>query len=165
MLQLVFLLAFAGMMLFAAFHDAVRFTIPNWLSAAVALVFPLAALAAGLGWFVFGMSLLAGFVALLLGMALFAGGWLGGGDAKLFAAAALWFGWPAAGGFLLHTVLVGGALVIALLVLRKGLPVVGLAGPWTRETALEEGAPVPYGIALAGGALWSMPSAPLFLSI
>lgn len=165
MLVQILIFAFAGLMLFAAWNDAMEFRIPNWIPAAVALLFPVAALAGGIGWGVFGFSLLAGFVALLLGMGLFAGGLLGGGDAKLFAAAALWFGWPAAATFMLYTVLVGGVLVLALVVLRRAAPLAGVPEGWTDNTALARGAPVPYGIALAGGALWSMPIAPLFLAI
>lgn len=165
MLVQFLIFAFAGLMLFAAFNDAVSFRIPNWIPAAVALLFPLAALAGGIGWSVFAFSFLAGFVALLLGMALFAAGWLGGGDAKLFAAAALWFGWPAAANFMLSTVLVGGLLVLALIILRRTVPLAGLPDGWTSKTALAPGAPVPYGIALAGGALWSLPNAPIFFAI
>lgn len=150
-------LAFAALVLFAAFRDAVSFTIPNWLSGIVVMLFPLAALAAGLGWSEVGYHLLGGLVALLLGFALFAPGWIGGGDAKLFAAAALWFGWSGLLAFLFHTVLAGGILVLALLALRHALPFVPAAAVRLDGSALSRGAPVPYGIAIAAGALWSLP--------
>jgi prepilin peptidase CpaA len=158
MLTQVTILAFVGLMLAAAYLDATRFTIPNWLSAAVALLFFPAALVLGMGWAVFGFHLLAGVLGLLIGMAIFAAGWAGGGDAKLFAAAALWFGWPGLTGFLMHTALVGGGLVVVLLIARRFLPHTGIPMRWIENTALAPGAAVPYGIALAGGAMWTLPA-------
>jgi len=50
MLMQITILVLAGLMIAAAFYDATSFTIPNWLSGLVILTFPVAALAAGLGW-------------------------------------------------------------------------------------------------------------------
>ena len=75
MLTEILLLAFAGLMVAAAFSDAVRFTIPNWLCGVIAAGFPLVAVAAGLGWADAGLHVLAGLVALVFGFALFAPGW------------------------------------------------------------------------------------------
>ncbi|MHA6287509.1 A24 family peptidase [Maricaulis sp. CAU 1757] len=159
------ILVFAGLVLFAAWCDAVSFTIPNWLSGAVALAFLPAALVAGLGWGEAGNHLLGGGVALLIGFALFAPGWIGGGDAKLFAAAALWMGWPDMYQFLMATVLAGGVLVLALIVLRRGLAWVPQVAGRLDGSALAKDAPVPYGIAIAAGALWSIPGSLVFASI
>ena len=156
------LLVFAGLMIAAALSDAVRYTIPNWLCGAIAILFPLAAVAAGLGWAQTGMHLLGGSLALLIGFALFAPGWIGGGDAKLFAAAALWFGWDGLFPLLFHTAIAGGGLVLALLILRQAAPFARLPAGWIRQTALEQGAPVPYGLAIAAGVLWSLPASALF---
>lgn len=152
------LLLFVALMLLAAMSDMIRFTIPNKLCIAIAALFPVAALLAGFGWTLFAFHMLAGVLALVLGMALFAPGWIGGGDAKLFAAAGFWFGIPGLTTFLMHTAVIGGLLVIVLLLARKFAPAVGLPTAWTTETALSDGAPVPYGVALAGGAMWSLPS-------
>ena len=46
---------------------------------------------------------------------MFALGWIGGGDAKLFAACMLWLGWPASAPFVIWTALAGGGLAVALL--------------------------------------------------
>jgi prepilin peptidase CpaA len=151
------ILIFIALMLAAAFLDATRFTIPNWLSAAVAIAFFPAALILGMDWAMFGFHLLGGVLALLIGMAIFAAGWAGGGDAKLFAAAGLWFGWSGLTSFLMHTALAGGALVLLLLIARRALPLAGIPARWTENTALAPGGAVPYGIALAGGAMWSLP--------
>ncbi|WP_339743361.1 prepilin peptidase [uncultured Maricaulis sp.] len=151
-------LALIGLVLFAGFCDATRFTIPNWPAIAIIALFPIAALLAGLGWAELGNHLLAGVLALVFAMALFAPGWIGGGDGKLFAAVALWFGWPGVIVLLAHTALVGGALVLLLLLLRFSLPALGVSPEKLAGTALATGAPVPYGIAIAGGVIWSLPA-------
>jgi prepilin peptidase CpaA len=164
MLVQLILFVFVVLMFFAALTDLTRYTIPNWLSASVALLFPVAAVVAGFGWGEWGNHLLAGLIGLLLGMALFAPGWIGGGDAKLFAAASLWFGWPGATGFLMHTALAGGVLVIALLGVRQILSMVLKSDSWHKDTVLAKDAPVPYGIAITAGAFWSLPSTSLMLA-
>ncbi|WP_421792853.1 A24 family peptidase [Hyphobacterium sp.] len=156
------LLVFVFFMVLAAAKDAMSFTIPNWLVGAMALTFPLAAGLLGLGWMEFGIHVGVGVVALLIGMALFAPGWIGGGDAKLIAAAALWFGFPDALIFLAKSALMGGVLAVALIMLRRAAPATGLPQRWLTGTLLAEGAPAPYGIALAAGAMWTLPSSQLF---
>src|SRR4051812_9274134 len=84
----------------SAFYDLTSFTIPNALPAAMLVLFVLLLLAMVLNghpvsWSEMWLHLLAGGCALAIGMALFAAGWVGGGDAKLFAAACLWLGWDA----------------------------------------------------------------------
>ncbi len=158
MLLQITILGLAGLMLAAALFDAGKFIIPNWLVGLVLLTFPIAALAAGLDWSEAGNHLLGGLMALVIGFALFAPGWIGGGDAKLFAAAALWFGWPEIIAFLIHTVLAGGVLVIALLVLRWLAPRIPVLAGRIEGTALAMKAPVPYGIAIAAGVFWSLPN-------
>ncbi|WP_420430939.1 A24 family peptidase [Hyphobacterium sp.] len=156
------LLVFAFLMVLAAAKDGMSFTIPNWLSGGLAVVFPLAAAMLGLGWTEFGLHMLTGLGALLIGMALFAPGWIGGGDAKLFAAAALWFGWPDAAMFLAKAALMGGVLAVTLLMIRRAAPASGLPRQWLEGKLLMQGGPAPYGIALAAGALWALPDSRIF---
>ena len=97
---------------------------------------------------------LAVFAALLaVGTALFAKGILGGGDVKVVAAASLWFSIAGAGQMLFATVLSGG--VLALLVLAARLVKWGEAAQ-RRLPFLARGAGVPYGIAIAAGAIIAM---------
>ncbi|MEE2525514.1 prepilin peptidase [Hyphobacterium sp. HN65] len=157
------LLVFAFLMVLAAAKDAMSYTIPNWLSGVLALAFPMAALFLGMSWMDFGLHALTGLIALMIGIALFAPGWIGGGDAKLFAAAALWFGWPDAAMFLAKAALMGGLLAVGLMMLRRAAPATGLPRSWLTGTLLAEGGPAPYGIALAAGALWTLPDSQIFL--
>jgi prepilin peptidase CpaA len=156
------LLVFLFFMTLAAVSDVMGYVIPNWISAALALAFPVAAAAVGLGWIATGMHLLMGVGALAFGMALWAPGLIGGGDAKLFAAGALWFGWPGAASFMLATVFAGGVFILLLLLLRRLAPVSPLPAGWIGKTPLAAGAPVPYGVALACGAMWALPANPFF---
>lgn len=88
-------------------------------------------------------------LALLVGMALFAGGVIGGGDAKFYAALAAWF--PLAEGFrlLLLVALAGLVLTVALWLF------VWRTAPAGRSSPAAGGQPrtVPYGVAIAAGAV------------
>ena len=153
---------FLFLMVIAAIKDVTGFTIPNWISGAIACLFPLAALALGLGWSAFAMHLAVGLAALLTGMALYAPGWIGGGDAKLFAAAALWFGWPDTAAFFLYSVLAGGVLALGLAGLRRLAPAMVFTAQWAKSPLFRIGGPAPYGAALAAGALMAAPKAAIF---
>ena len=158
----VFAAAFAGLVLAGAFRDLVSFTIPNWISLAIVALFPLAALSSGLSLPAAGAHLAVGAAVLVASMAMFAFRWIGGGDAKLFAAAALWMGWPAVVDFVLGTAITGGVLAMALLSLRSTLvrPTVLLGPAWLVKLS-EPGGAAPYGVAIAVGGLIALPQSPL----
>ena len=95
---LLCLLAFPVLVLIGAARDLTSYTIPNWISLALVAAFvPAFAAAWAAGAPVPGLvaSIGVGAVALMIGIAMFMLGWVGGGDAKLFAACALWLGWSA----------------------------------------------------------------------
>jgi prepilin peptidase CpaA len=156
-------LVFPALLVTAALRDLVSFTIPNWISGALLLAFPVAALITGLGWGEVAQHAAVGGVALVLGMGLFAMNWVGGGDAKLLSASALWLGLAAAPEYLLWTALAGGALSIILVLARKGSAVLPLSGApgWTQALLNPKG-DVPYGVALAVGGLLAFPHSTLF---
>ena len=146
----------------AAIRDATSYTIPNWLSLALALAFFPTAFAVGLSPIAVGQCAAVGFAALLVGVAMFAAGWVGGGDAKLLAAASTWLGLGAVAPFLAFTALAGGALACTLMVLR-GSPVIGaVRGPAWVSRLLQPKGDVPYGVAIAFGALAAFPSSLIF---
>jgi prepilin peptidase CpaA len=137
----------------AAGYDVATYTIPNWLSLAIAAVFPAMALIAGMPLTTFGIHLAIGVATLAFGIVLFAMRLFGGGDAKLLAATALWMGPQAVVGFLVGTAMVGGALAAAILFFRRiPLPAELAARPWAlRIHSKDKG--LPYGVAIAGGGL------------
>src|SRR5690606_26115242 len=101
-----------------------------------------------------------GLVVLAAAFACFAFGWIGGGDAKVAAAAALWFGFAHLLDYLLIASVLGGALTLFILMFRQWpLPYVLAGQSWLlrlhhRDTG------IPYGIALAAGALLVYPDTP-----
>ena len=157
--QTALVLIFPVLVIAAALRDATSYTIPNWLSVALVGAFPVVALALGLPLATIGLNLGIGAGALVLAMGMFALGWIGGGDAKLFAAAALWIGWPAGVTYLAVTGMAGGALAVGLLGLRSAYvrPFVPQSPAWFARLA-QPGENVPYGVAIAVGALAAFPA-------
>jgi prepilin peptidase CpaA len=97
---------------------------------------------------------LAAFAGLLaVGTPLFAAGKLGGGDVKLFAAAGLWFDLLGAAGLLLAVALSGGVLALLVLLART---LTWSEGARRRVVVLRPGGGIPYGVAIAAGALITM---------
>lgn len=158
LLQYAALMVFPGLMIVAALTDASSFTIPNRLSALLTLAFIPAALLMGRPAGEIGMDFIVALAALFAGMAMFALGWIGGGDAKLFAVAGLWLGWPAAVDFLAVTALAGGGLAVLLLNARSSYVRAHLNGaPGWLARLTTPGENVPYGVAIAVGALAAFP--------
>ena len=111
-------------MAFAASSDLLTMTISNRLSLVLAGGFFLLAVATGMSAPAIGMHLGAAALVLTVAFVFFTQGWIGGGDAKLAAATALWFGFDHLLDYLLYASLFGGALTLLLLQFRK-LPLPG----------------------------------------
>jgi prepilin peptidase CpaA len=161
----ILLLLFPALMAFAASSDLVSMTISNWVSLALAVGFALMAVVVGMPFNDVMMHLLAGFCVLGASFVFFARGWIGGGDAKLAAATALWFGFDQLLPYLLYASLLGGVLTLVILRFRV-LPLPGLLArqPWALRLH-DKTAGVPYGIALALAALLVYPSTPWMQSL
>jgi len=142
--------------------DVATLRIPNWISLALLALFPVLALAAGMSWSEVGIHASIGVGALMLGVALFAGGIIGGGDAKLFASLALYMGIQSIGPYLLAVGIAGGILAVVLSLLRS-MPVKAMLDrlSWGHEI-VRPGAGVPYGVAIATGGLVVLPATHLF---
>ena len=123
------ILLFPALMAFAASSDLFTMTISNKLSLALAAGFFLLVIITGMGLTAIGMHLAAAALVLVVAFGLFTQGWIGGGDAKLAAAATLWFGFGYLLDFLVYAALLGGVLTFALIQFRK-LP---LPGPLARQ--------------------------------
>ena len=160
---LVVLTVLPLMAVIAAVKDLTTMTIPNWITLVLIAAFVPAALIAGLGWADIGWHLLAGVVALLAGMGMFALRWLGGGDAKIMAALILWLGPAAVLPFLLWTAIAGGALALILLTARSRLPALAGIGPAWVGRLMEPKGDIPYGVAICLGALKAWPISGLFV--
>jgi len=148
-------------MAMAAYKDATTMKIPNWISLVLVAGFFLILPFIWQGFPVLGEHLLVGLVFFVAGFAFFAFGWLGGGDAKLMAATALWWQWSEVATYIVYTTLIGAALGLFLLLGRKFVPVSILTSPWTYQLFKEE-KNMPYGLALAGGAMLTLPNSAIF---
>jgi prepilin peptidase CpaA len=155
--DIIRLLLFPALMAFAASSDLLTMTISNRLSLALAASFFLLTLVIGLSLPAVGMHLAAAALVLAFAFGFFSQGWIGGGDAKLAAATALWFGFENLLDYLIYDSLFGGVLTLVLIQFRK-LP---LPGPLARQPWIlrlhESGGGIPYGIALAAAALTVYP--------
>jgi prepilin peptidase CpaA len=162
MAELLVVILLPLLLVASAGWDIASFTIPNFLTLTVAGAFLLFALVAGLSAPVIGWHLLAGLLGLVLGFTLFALGWIGGGDAKLFAAMALWLGFGDLMAYALIASIFGGALTLAILLLRQyPLPLLLARQDWLARLH-DARAGIPYGVALAAGAFFLLPSSEIF---
>jgi prepilin peptidase CpaA len=151
--QFVSFVIIPALILVAGFCDLTRYTIPNPLPVALTLAYLVLAMASGAGWPGFGLHVATGLAALAAGFVMFTLRWIGGGDAKLFAATALILGSPLVLDYTLLAAIFGGAMAVSLLVMRQFPLPVPLSGQgWlVRLHDAREG--IPYGVALALAAL------------
>lgn len=162
--QFLILVVFPALLLAAAGWDLASFTIPNFIPAALAALFVALAVASGLTPAMIGLHFLAGGIGLIAGFTLFALGYIGGGDAKLFAAVALLLGVHDAGAFALISALFGGGLTLGLIALRQVPLPQFLWQPWILRLH-DAGEGVPYGVALAAGAFVLLPYSEIFRAV
>ena len=113
------LLLFPALMAFAASSDLLTMTISNRLSLALAGGFFLLMIVTGMSLHAAGMHVAAAAIVLVVAFVFFSQGWIGGGDAKLAAATALWFGFDYLLDYLIYASLFGGALTLAIIQFRK----------------------------------------------
>jgi prepilin peptidase CpaA len=156
-LQVAVLTILPGAVALAAALDLFTMKIPNPISAVMVLAFLPLALLAGLGpWDILDHAG-AGLIGLLLGVVLFIPGWFGGGDAKLMAAIGLWVGLENLFPYVLYVALAGGFIASLFATVRSmPLPRVFLGEAWALRLHHPD-AGIPYGIALAAGALLVYP--------
>ena len=159
--ELIVFSVFPLAMIAAAVSDIFSMTISNRLTLALAAAFPLVALYCGIDAQQILMHISAGVAMLTLGFALFAFGWIGGGDAKFFAATAIWLGWSPLFEYALVASLIGGALTL-LIVVARGVPMPSFLKSQSWLVRLHDAKHgIPYGVALAGAGLIVYPGTEL----
>ncbi len=147
------LLLFPALMAFAASSDLLTMTISNRVSLILAGGFLVLAIAIGMPLTEIGMHVAAGFAVLVVAFVCFARGWIGGGDAKLAAATALWLGFDQLLNYFIFASLFGGVLTLLIMRFRlMPLPKFLADQEWAKRLHRMD-AGVPYGIALALAAL------------
>jgi prepilin peptidase CpaA len=147
----------------AALSDLFTMTIPNRVSLILMAAFVVIAPLSGMPLPAIGMNLLAGLIVFLACFALFALNVMGGGDAKLLSAAAVWFGFNQS--LLLFVAAVGvlgGLLTFFILLLRtKTNTILAIGLPLPNSLLLAK--KIPYGIAIAIGGFIAFPYSPMLV--
>ena len=175
MLIWLLLASLLALLAVASIIDLRERRIPNWLTAGVAVLYPIYVLISPtpVGWL---GALGAAAAVFMLGLVLFARQLIGGGDVKLIAALTLWAGLDQLALFALVTSLAGGALALGSLWYRRWRGVIDAhmaalgwsLAPAGRTRPATSGCPdateppaststvqasisLPYGIAIAAG--------------
>ncbi len=162
MIEALILVVFPFCMVFAAVSDTMSMTIANKVPLLLLGTFLVVAPFTGMGWAEVGMHLAAGGLLLLVTFALFAMGGMGGGDAKLIAATAVWMGLgiPLMQ-YLLVGAAIGGLLTLAILSFRSSALSHVVGQNIFLKNFTHHAGGVPYGIALGIGGLLTYPSSPM----
>lgn len=164
-LEFAVLTVFPGAIAFAAAMDFFTMTIPNRISLALLAAFLVLGPLVGLDGWQMASHLGAGILVLAAGILLFVPGFIGGGDAKMAAAVALWVGFENLLPFLVCAALAGGLLALLFATFRHlPLPHQVAAEAWAVRLHSPRGG-IPYGIALAAGALLVYPQTAWFASV
>jgi prepilin peptidase CpaA len=155
--EVIRLTLFPAVMAFAASSDLLTMTIANRVSLVLIGGFGVLALLSGLSGADVLSHVEAAAIVLAVAFSCFACGWIGGGDAKLAAATALWLGFSHLFDYLIYASILGGALTLLIVQFRNfPLPHVLIGKEWA-ERLHRQGGGVPYGIALAAAALLIYP--------
>lgn len=158
MYETLILSVFPLMVVMAGISDFFTLKIPNWLNGLIAVSVVPFVLFAGMPMEVFAWHVIAGLAAFAGGFILFSANIIGGGDAKMLAACAVWVGWDLLVEFAFVTAFAGGALVIAIKLWvffadhkdKKGME-------WA-SNFLSKKPQLPYGIAIAAGGVIVFPA-------
>lgn len=162
MLEALIFVVFPFCMVYAAISDMLSMTIANRVSLILVATFAVVAPLTGMDWSVYGMHFAAGFAMLAVTFTLFAIGGMGGGDAKLIAATALWMGFNIhLVEYLVTSTVLGGVLTLAILSYRGSVLAAYTGHNRFLRHLSDRSVGVPYGIALGVGGLVTYPQSPL----
>lgn len=149
----------AALGLAAAWHDYRGMIIPNAISVCILALFAVfyATVHFGgvAGFAPLAAHLFCGGAVFAITFVMFMTGMIGGGDAKLVSAYAFWFSPQGLAAFLCYTVLLGGLLAVAALLLKKRRVFrAPRPGSWIARVQGGESV-IPYGIPIALGAIFA----------
>lgn len=164
-MDILLLFFFPALMAFAAISDLLTMTISNRVSLLLVAGFIGMALLTGMPLATFGLHIGAGALVLVITFAMFAFGWIGGGDAKLAAATGMWCGFAVLLDYLLVASIFGGILTLFLLYWRTSwLPEFAMKISWIARLHHHQTG-IPYGIALAAAGLVVYPHTQIWMRV
>jgi len=159
------LIVFPLLMIFAALADLFTMTIPNRVSLLLIGVYFALVLYLRVPVETVALHASAGAGMLLITFGMYYFRWIGGGDAKLAAASALWLGWGLLPQYGVVASLAGGVVTLLILELRRhDLPQRIMSIEFVARLADKNGG-VPYGIALAVAGLIVYPQSQLWMKL
>jgi prepilin peptidase CpaA len=165
MIEAAVLVIFPLCMAMAATSDLMTMTIPNRLSILLIAAFVLIAPLAGFSVTQIGLHLGAGALVFAVCFLLFALRIMGGGDAKILTASAVWFGFnQSLVEYLVYVSVFGGLLSLIVILMRANTNLILAYGIRIPETMMHA-KKVPYGIAIGCAAFAAFPSSPLFQAV
>jgi prepilin peptidase CpaA len=148
----------------AALTDFLEMTIPNRIPVILLATFVAIAPFSGLGLMEIGWHVAAAAAVFSVCFGLFAFNVMGGGDAKLLSAAAIWFGFNnSLFDFLAYTGFLGGVLTIMVIAVRANWEVFATIGVRLPKTLMVANK-IPYAIAIGAAGLMAYPQSPLMIS-
>jgi prepilin peptidase CpaA len=157
-------LIFPLCMAVAAFSDLFTMTIPNRVSIILLGSFVLIIPFVGFTPSAIGMHFVGALLVFAVCFGLFALNIMGGGDAKLLSAAALWFGFDQPLMlFAIYVSIVGGMMTMLIVAVRSRADVFASIGVPVPST-LMHAKKIPYGVAIGIGGFLAYPSSPIFLA-
>lgn len=160
--EILVLIIFPALLIAAAGWDLTSYTIPNTIPLVLLGTFIVFAAISGMTPATIGWHALAGIAGLVVGFAFFAFGFVGGGDAKLFACTALMLGFRDLLDYGVLVSLLGGGLTLGILALRRvPLPHFMAVHGWILRLHDEQEG-IPYGVALALAAFIVLPHTEIF---
>lgn len=150
--------AYAVLIAVAAIYDSSKYIIPNAITVGLVLLFIVATtlLPLDTAWLSHVGAAAAVFA---VGLVAYKFNALGAGDIKMITAISLWAGFEFLPEFLLATAVAGGVVTLLLLLFRMLIVMVTIENPTFRNwfswpRVLCQGEPVPYGVAIAAGAVF-----------
>lgn len=153
-------LCFSATIVWAGVMDLITMKIRNDLVLLLLATYAALAPLAGFGAVDIGTSAAVALAVLVCMFGFFSRGWVGGGDAKLAAVITLWLGAEHTLTYLFSTAIVGGMLTLMVLQFRlMVLPSFCHRVSWIVNLH-SSGSGVPYGVAIASGALFTFPNTP-----
>jgi prepilin peptidase CpaA len=164
-LAYLILMTFPVAMAFAAANDLFTMKIPNRISLALIGGFVAIAVMTRMPLESIGIHVAIALGVLAATFVLFWMNMLGGGDAKLMAAGALWMGPDHIIEFLAYVTAFGGVLAVAMLAYRSFLPANAFPLPGWARRLHKTGEGIPYGIAIAAGGLLLFPETAFFRAL
>ncbi len=150
-------------LILAAATDLLTMKIPNRIPLVLLLSFLLLVPFTSLTWSEIGTSFIAALLVFIVCFGLFSANVMGGGDAKLLTATAIWYGFNSSlVAFLTTVAFAGGVVTLAFLLLRTQSHRAAAAGIWL-PVSLTCAKKIPYGIAIAIGGFLTLGQSPLYI--